>query len=94
MCWRVRVSSGVSSWRWVLLTILATLVLSAGCGGDSGEDRFMSCRYRGGPGNWNYGCEVVEQCDESEPCDGSDTANCDPGRTNCFRCGTIPFVSC
>jgi len=94
MCWRVRVSSGVSSWRWVLLTILATLVLSAGCGGDSGEDRFMSCRYRGGPGNWTYGCEVVEQCDESEPCDGSDTANCDPGRTNCFRCGTIPFVSC
>ena len=90
MYWRVRVSCDVSLWRLVLLAILSILVLSAGCGGDSGNERFFNCRYSGGPGNWRYGCEVVEQCDESEPCDGSDN-NCDPGRTNCFRCGSILF---
>lgn len=70
--------------------VLTTLVVSAGCGGgsDDQEERYWNCLYRGGPGAWKHTCEVVpkSQCNMSEPCDGSDTRNCEPGRTTCIPC--------
>jgi hypothetical protein len=79
----------------VFVVALAILVLTAGCGASEDEpDRFNNCRYEGNNSvGWSYNCKTVEQCDLSEPCDGSDP-NCEPGRTTCFRCGAGHFFIC
>ena len=78
----------------ILATALAIFVLAAGCGGGDDHDRFVNCRYEGSNSTgWDYRCKTVDQCDVSEPCDGSNR-DCEPGLTTCYKCGPGEVVFC